>query len=159
MITCLAITAGGCSEDESLTGQSFAPAAQPAKEYVLEKALLSTVDDVSHTPPGPVVTQLTGTDEQGRDKIVWLRGDKSGKIDVVGSVLLKDGISQEQVLALLQEKGHDRHSVDQIFVAPLDNSGKQIVWRVTLHGPDQHSFVFDFKTGELLLENDQKMPS
>lgn len=153
----LFLTLNGCESGE-ITGHSFAPSADDAKAYVLQNGLLKSVAEVRHTRPGPVVTMLIGQDARGNEKVVWLNGDSKGNIRITGSVLLKDGIARNDILSKLKERGFDPEKIDDIYVAPLDYNGTRIAWLVTLQSPDQHSFVFDFRTGQLLVENYQKTP-
>ncbi|MFC4769978.1 hypothetical protein [Effusibacillus consociatus] len=152
----LIFSLNGCTNQTEIVGKSFAPSVNEAKEYTLKNGLLKSIDIVRRTPPGPVVTMLIGKDGEGNEKIVWLDGDSKGYIHLTGSVLLKDGMAKNEILSKIKEKGFDSDTIEDIYVAPQDYNAKRIVWCVHMKGPDQHSFVFDFKTGELLVEHYQK---
>ena len=120
---------------ETTVGPSKGPSSDEAKDYVLKNGLLKAIKDVQPSPyrfydeEGSTATMVTGDDDSGKEKAVWLTKtsyaavDGSGSLDVIsvnGSVYLKDGLSQDDIYTLLLKEGIARESVENIYLAPLE---------------------------------------
>lgn len=138
---------------EDLKTEIPLPSDEAAKAYVLKNKLLTNVVEISTVHPGgPNFKSLQGTDEAGREKIVWLTG-KDKKITERGSILVKEGLNKATILAkLLKEKNIKEDQLAAILIAPYDYTSGRIVWFVREKDIRGHILTYDFKTGELLFE-------
>jgi uncharacterized protein YpmB len=138
---------------EDLKTEIPLPSDQASKAYVLEHKLLVNVMAISTIHPGgPNFKALQGTDEAGKEKIVWLTG-KDKKIKVRGSILVEEGLKKEIILAmLLKDKNIKEDQLATIIIAPYDYTSGRIVWFVKEKDIRGHILTYDFKTGQLLFE-------
>ncbi|HBV98375.1 MAG: copper amine oxidase [Peptococcaceae bacterium BICA1-7] len=144
---------------QMVVGPGGGPTSEEAKVYALEQGLLKTVKDVQRFIPtrfsefGPTDTMVTGNDESGREKALWLvQNHYNGKISLDGSVFLDDGISKEIVYSKLENKGISRENVKKIYIAPYNNN--QINWFVLAEqGNKKYYYCFDYITGDVVIEN------
>jgi len=138
---------------EDLKTEIPLPSDQASKAYVLEQKLLVNVTAISTIHPGgPNFKALQGTDEAGKEKIVWLTG-KDKKIKVRGSILVEEGLKKEIILAmLLKDKNIKEDQLATIIITPYDYTSGRIVWFVKEKDIRGHILTYDFKTGQLLFE-------
>ncbi|ACV63892.1 copper amine oxidase domain protein [Desulfofarcimen acetoxidans DSM 771] len=131
---------------------------EEAKTYVLKQNLLKTIKDVQFTPTrfveyGPTDTMVVGNDDSGREKAVWLtKSPYGGRISLTGYVLTDDGVSKEMVYSKLAEKGINHENVQKIYIAPY--SINHIDWFVIAEQDGKkYCYCFDYKTGDIFIEN------
>jgi uncharacterized protein YpmB len=138
---------------EDLKTEIPLPSDEAAKAYVLEHKLLTKVEEIrTEHPGGPNFKSLQGTDEAGKEKIVWLTG-KDTKIIERGSILVEEGLSKETMLAkLLKDKNIKEADLASIFIAPYDYTSGRIIWFAKEKDIRGHVLSYDFKTGQLLFE-------
>src|SRR5665647_1325937 len=136
---------------EDLKTEIPLPSDQASKAYVLEQKLLVNVMAISTIHPGgPNFKALQGTDEAGKEKIVWLTG-KDKKIKVRGSILVEEGLKKEIILAmLLKDKNIKEDQLATIIITPYDYTSGRIVWFVKEKDIRGHILTYDFKTSQLL---------
>jgi uncharacterized protein YpmB len=138
---------------EDLKTEIPLPSVEASKAYVLDKKLLTNITEISTIHPGgPNFIAVQGTDEAGKEKIVWLTG-KDKKITVRGSISLDEGLKKEDILAkLLKDKNIKEEQLATIIIAPYDYQSGRIVWFAREKDIRGHILTYDFKTGELLFE-------
>jgi uncharacterized protein YpmB len=140
------------NQDGDRVGSLPVPSDTAARAYVLDHNLLAAVAEIkSINVGGPTFKMLIGTDTAGKVKAEWLTGDDN-KITEHASVMMQDGITQEQVLPKLMEKGIDPAQIETICVTPYNYTSHQIVWFVRIKGIKGHMLWYDFKTGEPVWE-------
>jgi uncharacterized protein YpmB len=143
-------------------GPDGGPAAEEAKAYVLKEGLLKTVTDVQKTfirftEFGPANTMVVGNDEAGREKAVWLVCNTYTRyISVTGSVFMDEVTPKETIYSKLEEKGISRVSIKKIYLAPYEKD--KIYWfAMAEQGQKYYNYCFDYRTGDMVIENVYKM--
>jgi uncharacterized protein YpmB len=140
------------NRDGSRVGGLTVPSDAAAKAYVLDHKLLVAVEEIkSINVGGPTFKMLIGSDAAGKAKGEWLTGDDN-KITEQASVMLQDGVTKEQVLPKLQEKGIDPMQIEAMYVTPYNYTSHQMVWFIRIKGIKGHMLWYDFKTGEPVWE-------
>ncbi|MDD3024878.1 MAG: stalk domain-containing protein, partial [Syntrophomonadaceae bacterium] len=140
-----------------ITGTTFGPASEEAGDYVLKQGLLNSITDIQtsfirFSEMHNSYTMIVGHDESGREKAVWLSKSPLHNISLEGSAFLEEGLSQESIYSILQEKGIKRESVKKMYIAPYEKD--QIDWFVIARqNGKQYNYCFDFKTGNVVIEN------
>ncbi|WP_282432495.1 copper amine oxidase N-terminal domain-containing protein [Pelotomaculum schinkii] len=144
--------------DVKVGGQDYC-SPEEAKQYVLQQNLLKYAENIRvvyirFAEYGPADTMVTGYDWEGNSKAVWLSKDPYLEtIEVDGSVLLQDGVSEEKIYAILQEKGVKREDVTDLYLAINNKELNQICWYALVQQEQKkYNYLFDFKTGELISE-------
>jgi uncharacterized protein YpmB len=128
------------------------PSDTAAKAYVIDNKLLASVTDMTTiNAGGPNFKTLTGKDDTGRDKIVWLTG-KDDKIVVRGSALVKEGVDKQVIIDKLKEKNIPSDQIEAMFISPYDYTSGRIVWFIRVKDIRKHWLSYDYKTGEFLWE-------
>jgi uncharacterized protein YpmB len=138
---------------EDLKTEIPLPSDAAAKAYVLEHKLLKDVVEIRTIHPGgPNFKSLQGTDEAGKEKIVWLTG-KDTKIVERGTVFVQEGLTKQFILdKVLKEKNIKEDQIAAIFISPYDYTSGRIIWFVKEKDIREHMLSYDFKTGQLLFE-------
>jgi uncharacterized protein YpmB len=124
------------------------PSAMAARAYMVDQKVLKTVHEANFSEPGPVFMRVTGVDEAGQEKVVWLKG--RDQIQVHAIAYLKDGISRADMRAKLPEHGIDPEKVVEFNVDLFRGYPENVSWliRERLDNGQYRSEWFDFKTGE-----------
>jgi len=134
-----------------LIGDPCGPSFENAKSYVLEKGLVDSIKMLRYTP---IIndTMIVGSDENGREKYVWLGQNMyTGAIYITGTAYTDQGIKQEVIFKKLQSKGIQEKSITTIAIFPY-RSGK-ICWFIEAdNGNKILTYFYDFYTGELIEE-------
>jgi uncharacterized protein YpmB len=142
----------GIGGRESLQTIIPLPSDNAAKAYAIDNKLLASVADTTIiNAGGPNFKTLTGKDDTGSDKMVWLTG-KDNKIVVRGSALVKEGVDKQAVIDKLKEKNIPSGQIEAIFVSPYDYTSGRIVWFIRVKDIRKHWLSYDYKTGEFLWE-------
>jgi uncharacterized protein YpmB len=142
----------GVGRQESLQTIIQLPSDNAAKAYAIDNKLLASVTDITTiNAGGPNFKTLTGKDDTGSDKIVWLTG-KDNKIVVRGSTLVKDGVDKQVVIDKLKEKNIPSDQIEAMFISPYDYTSGRIVWFIRVKDIRKHWLSYDYKTGEFLWE-------
>jgi len=129
------------------------PSDAAARAYVQEHQLLASVTRTeSVVASGPTYMIVTGTDSAGAEKFVWLTG-RDKKIESLGSILAKDGVPREQIVAKLAADNVPESEIQYLFAAPYDYNSGKIVWFAQDKSVRHRVFWFDFKTGELIRDD------
>lgn len=143
---------------DPIIGPDTGPIPEEAKKYVLEHRLLKDIKNIQYVPTrflefGSYDTMISGTDEFGQEKLIWLTKDRyTGEISVTGSVFPNKGISQETVISTLEKKGVKKESIKKIYIAPYEKN--QIYWFVIAEqGNKKYYYCLDFYTGDIIIEN------
>jgi uncharacterized protein YpmB len=143
---------------DPIIGPDTGPIPEEAKKYVLEHRLLKDIKNIQYVPTrflefGSYDTMISGTDESGQEKLVWLTKDRyTGEISVTGSVFPNKGISQETVISTLEKKEIKKESIKKIYIAPYEKN--QIYWFVIAEqGNKKYYYCLDFYTGDIIIEN------
>lgn len=72
---------------------------------------------------------VTGYDWEGNSKAVWLsKHPYLETIEVEGSVLLQDGVSEEKIYSILNDKGIKREDVTDLYLAINNKELNQVGW-------------------------------
>lgn len=138
--------------DESLQTIVPLPSNQAATNYVIENKLLSEVDQIKQIlPGGPSFLMLTGKDENGQQRHVWVNGDDDS-IQDYGSVAADEGQSEEQIRSQLEEQGIGADDIAEIFVTPYDYTSDKYTWFVRETGVKRHMLWYDYHDGTLFWE-------
>ncbi|WP_010276187.1 hypothetical protein [Paenibacillus senegalensis] len=138
--------------DEHLQTIVPLPSNQAATNYVIENKLLSEVDEIKQIlPGGPSFLMLTGTDENGQKRHVWVNG-KDDAIQDYGSVAIDEGQSEEQIRRQLEEQGIGEDDIAEIFVTPYDYTSGKYTWFVRETGVKRHMLWYDYYDGSLFWE-------
>lgn len=149
----------GFGRDDQSVKAAMLPSDEEAKQYVLDNKLLADVRELQKIRVGgPTFKMVTGFDEKGQEKIVWLTLEKK-EIKSYGSVFPKDGVTKEQIIAQVKEKGIEQENIRDIFIAPYDYISDKIVWFVLKKGEKGHMIWYDFKTGDPVWEAYQEPTS
>ncbi|GIP34977.1 hypothetical protein [Paenibacillus sp. J2TS4] len=128
------------------------PTHDAAQAYVLDQKLLASVDEIQAIHPGgPSFLMLTGKDDNGLDKYVWVAG-KDDSIEVYGAVLETDGVAEQAIVESLQAKGIETDQIAEMHIVPHDYRSQNIVWFVREKGEKRHMLWYDFATGDLVWE-------
>ncbi|MDK2888771.1 MAG: hypothetical protein PWP72_1649 [Thermoanaerobacter sp.] len=141
-----------------LIGPVRGPDFEEAKAYVLSHKLLKDIENMQYTPIRfseflDTYTMIAGKDEFDRNKALWLKKDKyTGQVVEVDSVMIDEGIDEERVYFILEQKGIIREMVQKIYLAPY-NEGN-VCWYVVARTNDkEYYYCLDFKTGVIVIEN------
>ncbi|MBE3586179.1 MAG: copper amine oxidase N-terminal domain-containing protein [Thermoanaerobacter sp.] len=141
-----------------LIGPVRGPDFEEAKAYVLSHKLLKDIENMQYTPIrfsefSDTYTMIAGKDEFDRNKALWLKKDKyTGQVVEVDSVMIDEGIDEERVYFILEQKGIIREMVQKIYLAPY-NEGN-VCWYVVARTNDkEYYYCLDFKTGVIVIEN------
>ncbi len=141
-----------------LIGPVRGPDFEEAKAYVLSHKLLKDIENMQYTPIRfseflDTYTMIAGKDEFDRNKALWLKKDKyTGQVVEVDSVMIDEGIDEERVYFILEQKGIIREMVQKIYLAPY-NEGN-VCWYVVARTNDkEYYYCLDFKTGAIVIEN------
>lgn len=141
-----------------IIGPNSGPNVEEAKDYILKQGILTEVRDIQYTHTNfyvfsDSVTMVSGIDENNQEKIIWLSKDEyTGDISISGTALKNNGLSQETVMSLLQEKGINEASIKKIYIAPYYKD--TIYWFIIAEQDDkQYYYCLDFYTGAVAIEN------
>lgn len=149
----VSVQLSACSPQDR-TGNDNHVSNEAAAAYVQQEGLVNTVSEAHLTTAfSPPMTVVAGKNASGDDAVIFLRGSNSN-IHIVRSVLLKDGVTTEQVLAALAERGADKSQVQAVHLVPLEPNG-QTAWMVELKGEAKQQHWFDFRTGNYLGQSDK----
>ncbi len=136
---------------------NFSP--EEAKQYALKHNLLKYADNVRivytrFNKFGPANTMVSGLDIEGNKKVIWFsKNPYLGTIEVVGSVLLVNGVQEERIYSTLNKKGIKRECVKDLYLAIEDKKLSRVCWYALAHqNQKEYNYLFDFKTGELISE-------
>ncbi len=139
-----------------IIGPSVGPNYEDAKNYVLKEGLLKEVKDIQKTyigfnEAGSYETMVTGLDANKQEKLIWLSQDPYiGEISLSEIVSKKSGLSQEEILAILQENSIDAVNIKKLYIAPFEN---QINWFIIAEQDENQYFVrIDYYSGEIIEE-------
>jgi hypothetical protein len=94
---------------------------------------------------------VTGLDANKQEKLIWLSQDPYiGEISLSEIVSKKSGLSQEEILAILQENSIDAVNIKKLYIAPFEN---QINWFIIAEQDENQYFVrIDYYSGEIIEE-------
>lgn len=143
---------------DPIAGPDSGPSPEEAKLYILKQGLLNDVKDIVYTPTrfvdyGSYDTMVSGNDELGQEKYIWLTKDKyTGEISVTGTALTKDGLSKETVISIMESKGINKVNIKKLYAAPYTKN--QINWFVIAEQENKKYYYYlDFYTGDVVIEN------
>lgn len=143
---------------DPIIGPTSGPGPEEAELYILKQGLLKSVSDSVYTPTrfveyGSYDTMVSGIDDLGREKYIWLTKDKyTGEISVTGTALPKEGLSEETVLSILEKKGINKADIKKIYAAPYIKN--QIVWFIIAEQENKkYYYCLDFHTGDVIIDN------
>lgn len=138
--------------DEHLQTVAPLPSNDAATAYVIDNKLLTDVDQIKQIlPGGPSFLMLTGTDDAGQQRHVWVTGNDDDIKDY-GSVAVDEGQSEEQILQALEEQGIGADEVAEMFVTPYDYTSGKFTWFVRETGVKRHMLWFNYDDGSLFWE-------
>ncbi|MFD0867905.1 Uncharacterized protein conserved in bacteria [Chlamydia abortus] len=128
------------------------PSHDAARAYVLDHKLLASVDQIQALyPGGPAFLMLSGRDDNGQVKYVWVAGPDES-IEVYGTALESEGVPETDIAEALKKKGIETDQIAEIYAVPRDYTSKKIVWYVREKGEKRHMLWYEYETGELYWE-------
>ena len=133
-----------------------------SKHLVLKEAEtkgnIDIIKSVTYSHIGRPYTIVTGTDSNGRDKMIWFDlVNKTFHPSIVYSIYVDDGITKENAIKILKEKCNIKeykqielaYLKSNSFYENLDYSkpiAEGVYWRIVIN-ENSHVYI-DFKTGK-----------